>query len=71
MTPPPATCLDCGLPYYEFGADTVLQRSQWLLIHPAEDGLLCANCIIQRASKIPGFISGVLVLEFAPGGGNG
>ena len=47
-------CLDCGLPYSEFGLDNHVPRSQWLEIHPEENGVLCANCVVKRASRIPG-----------------
>jgi len=48
-------CPDCGLPYRDFGLDTALSDEQWLMIHPENDGngVLCANCIIRRASKLP------------------
>jgi hypothetical protein len=37
--------------------DTVLPTEQWLMIHPeGEGGILCANCIVKRASKLPGAI---------------
>ena len=49
-----AKCLDCGKPYADFGLDLLLPRSQWLAIHPDDHGLLCAGCILARASKIPG-----------------
>lgn len=41
-------CLDCGLPYSQFPLDVILPRSQWLEIYPAENGLLCAACIMRR-----------------------
>lgn len=50
-------CLDCNLPYEEFGLDTTLSNKQWLMIHPGGDGLLCANCIAKRAGKIDGAIA--------------
>jgi hypothetical protein len=49
-----AACHDCGMKYG--GADwrdTVLPDDQWDLICP-EGGILCANCIIKRAAKVPG-----------------
>jgi hypothetical protein len=60
-------CDDCGLPYSEFGIDTVLPNLQWLAIHPAgEGGLLCASCMVKRAAKLPGIIAARMVFEFAP-----
>lgn len=65
MTEP--KCLDCGLPYEEFGLDTTLPNGQWLLIHPeGHDGLLCANCIVKRAAKIPQVIAVRAVLDIQP-----
>lgn len=59
-------CLDCGKPYSEFGMDVLLPRSQWLDIHPDENGLLCAQCIVNRVSKLPGSIGIHAVIEIAP-----
>ncbi len=59
-------CLDCGLPYSDFPLDTHLSRSQWLEIHTDEGGILCANCIVKRAAKIPGAVLVHLVVEIAP-----
>lgn len=61
-----AACLDCGLPYADFPLDLVLPRSQWLEIHPAEHGLLCAACIVKRASKVPGCTVVHAILEISP-----
>ncbi len=47
-------CDDCALPYAEFPLDLVLPDEQWEAIHPAEAGVLCAQCIVRRASKVPG-----------------
>lgn len=52
-----AECLDCGRDYSGFGLDTVLTQKQWLMIHPEGfHGLLCASCIVTRASALPGVI---------------
>jgi hypothetical protein len=59
-------CLDCGLPYSEFPLDVVLPRSQWLDIHPAEHGVLCAACIVKRAAKMPGATCVHAIIEIAP-----
>jgi len=56
MTHLKAECLDCGKPYSEFGLDMLLPDEQWLMIHPEKDGLLCASCIVKRASKLPAAI---------------
>ena len=59
-----ATCLDCGLPYRDFPLDMILPDDQWLMIHPEGlNGLLCANCIIRRASKLPGITVIKAILE--------
>jgi len=47
-------CMDCGLPYEIFGMDAVMPRAQWLEINPDDGGLLCANCMVKRASKVKG-----------------
>ena len=43
-------CMDCGNEY-PFGLDMALPDQQWKFICPT-DGLLCANCISQRAEKL-------------------
>lgn len=60
-----AVCLDCKKPYEKFGLDIVLPHSQWLKINPEKDGLLCAQCIINRASKLKGIIVMHAIMEFA------
>lgn len=58
-------CEDCGLSYQEFSIDAVLPNEQWKLIHPeGSKGLLCANCIIKRASFLPHIIFARITLEF-------
>lgn len=58
-------CKDCGLKYEDFPIDTVLTKDEWLLIHPeGEGGLLCAGCIVKRASLLPGIICTLLTLDF-------
>src|SRR5688572_18140783 len=64
--PPPAVCLDCGMPYSEFPLDVLLPRPQWLEIHPDENGLLCAACIVRRCARIPGVTACHLIVEIAP-----
>lgn len=57
-------CLDCNLPYIEFGLDTTLTDEQWLLIRPEGlHGLLCANCISRRAEKLEGSIAIRAIIE--------
>lgn len=60
-------CMDCGKPYSEFRLDTTLPNDQWLMINGANrfNGLLCANCMVRRASELPGIIAARMVLEFA------
>lgn len=50
-------CLDCNLPYEEFGLDMTLPMKQWVMIHPEKYGMLCANCTVKRAEKIDGAIA--------------
>lgn len=59
-------CLDCGLPYEDFPMDMLLPRSQWLTIHPADGGLLCAQCIVVRAAKITRATAVHAIIEIAP-----
>lgn len=61
----PASCLDCKKPYSEFGMDILLPRGQWLAINPNERGLLCAQCIVNRAEKLNGAIVIHAVIEMA------
>ena len=47
-----AKCHDCGMRYGgDDWVDTVLTTEQWVMVFPEHDGILCANCIIKRASK--------------------
>lgn len=58
-----ADCEDCGLEYKNFGLDTVLTNEQWLMIHPeSTEGILCANCIVKRASCFRKVICAEMVL---------
>lgn len=60
-------CEDCGFPYTDFGLDTTVSNYQWSIIHPeSNDGILCAKCMVKRASKLPGVIAARMVFEFAP-----
>lgn len=59
-------CMDCGLPYEDFPLDVMLPRGQWLLIHSNDDGVLCAQCMVKRISKIPGATACHMVVEIAP-----
>ena len=60
------SCMDCQLPYEDFLLDTTLPHNQWSLIHDSEGGLLCANCMVKRASKIPGAIACRMVIDIRP-----
>ena len=62
-----ARCLGCGKPYSGFGMDVVLPRSQWCAIHPDEDGLLCAQCIVDRVhERIAGATVIHAIVEVSP-----
>lgn len=57
-------CKDCKKPYDDFGLDTVLPLLQWNEI--AVEGteiMLCANCIVKRASKFDKVIVAHMILE--------
>ncbi len=58
-------CLDCGKPYSEFPLDSTLPDEQWRMIHNSEGGILCANCMVARAAKLPGTIAVRMRIEFA------
>lgn len=59
-------CPDCGQEYADIMAlDLALPRSQWLSINPDEGGVLCANCILRRASKLPHVINLTAIITFA------
>ena len=59
-----ANCMDCGKDYKDFGLDIYMNDSDWIKIHPDKDGLLCANCIVKRASKIVGVIVMKMELDY-------
>lgn len=60
-------CKDCGMLYEHFGMDSHLPRAQWLEINNGEDGgLLCIQCIFNRASNIPGASVVHCIIEIAP-----
>src|SRR5512138_3482472 len=59
-----AECEDCGLPYNDFMLDVTLPDEQWLAIHPSGiNGLLCARCIVARASKLKNIVAVRAVLD--------
>lgn len=58
------TCIDCDRLYEDFGLDVVLSDEQWELIHPDEKGVICAQCIVNRAEKIKDVVTVNLTLEF-------
>jgi hypothetical protein len=66
MSATAAKCLDCGKPYSEFGLDMILPDDQWQRIHPEKDGLLCASCIVKRASQLPNAVVVSAVIECVP-----
>jgi hypothetical protein len=60
-----AACEDCNKLYSHFGIDTTLSNEQWLMIHPeSSEGILCANCIVERASRLSGVIAARMRLDF-------
>lgn len=56
-------CLDCGLLYDEFGMDTTLPNLQWKAIMGHEGGILCASCMVKRASNLRGVLAARMVFE--------
>jgi hypothetical protein len=65
MTDARVRCMDCGLDYEQYPLDVVLKKAQWLLIHPDDGGVLCANCIVGRAAKLPRVINLSVQITFA------
>lgn len=55
--PVPACCADCAKPYSDFPLDATLPHDQWERIMGSPNGLLCANCMVARASKLPGAVA--------------
>lgn len=61
-----AKCHDCGTLYgHSDWIDTILSNEQWGMIFPERDGLLCANCIVKRASRLTNVISVKMTILFA------
>lgn len=58
-------CVDCKKPY-PFGVDVFLPHSQWSLIAPEKDIILCANCIANRVGNLKGAILIHATVEFSP-----
>ena len=58
-------CDDCGKPYSEFGLDTTLPNNQWSDITMDGATLLCTNCMVIRASKLPHVIAARMVIDIA------
>jgi len=51
-------CMDYGADYEETMAISLLiPKTQWLRINPEDGGLLCANCMLRRASALPGAVN--------------
>jgi hypothetical protein len=63
-SPDPLSCMDCGLPYSMFSVDSTLPDEQWRMIHDSEGGLLCAQCMVERASKLPGVVAVRMRIDF-------
>lgn len=59
----PLSCMDCKMPYSKFPLDMLFPRGQWLAINPKDGGLLCANCMVKRASKLKGAVVVHAVVE--------
>jgi len=58
-------CMDCGIPYGTLSLDFAMPHEQWELVSGRTDGsgILCANCMLKRASKIPGVTVAKIVLN--------
>lgn len=63
-------CSDCSMPYGGDGwLDVTLPDDQWVLIQPRENGggILCANCIVRRASRLNDVEAVRAVIAFSHG----
>jgi len=62
-------CYDCGLPYRSFPLDVVLPDEQWNAISPTggHGCVLCAQCIVHRAAKLPGATVVHVTIEYQDG----
>ena len=58
-------CMDCGKPYSSFPLDVTIPDDQWRQIHDSKGGVLCANCMVARLSRLPGAIAVRARLEVA------
>jgi hypothetical protein len=56
-------CMGCGT--VDMPLDTVLTGKQWRMIRPEEGGVLCAACIVRRASRLPHVIGVCARIVFA------
>ena len=56
--------MDCGIEDAEM-VGMIIPRSQWLAIHPDDGGILCANCMVARAKKLPNEICITGIITFA------
>ncbi len=61
---PELHCMDCVVRYGDFPLDTTLPDAQWKQINPTEGGVLCASCLVSRASKLPGAVAVRAQIEF-------
>jgi hypothetical protein len=53
---PIAACEGCQRPY-PFGLDMTFPLEQWLAVSPSgQNGLLCPNCMVNRAAELPGAV---------------
>lgn len=55
-------CRDCGT--NDMPLDTSLTPAQWAMVAP-DGGMLCASCIVRRASNLPKVIGCCLRIVFA------
>lgn len=58
------SCIDCRTADGDRDG-IVIPRAQWLLINPDDGGVLCANCIVRRAKKLPDAINVTAFITFA------
>ena len=56
--------MDCGKPYDDFPMDSTLPHNQWLMIHDNFGGLLCAGCMVKRASSLPDVVAMRMRIDF-------
>lgn len=61
-------CKDCGQSINDLGMNTIMPDNQWYELccytGVGTDAILCPNCMVKRASKLPGALVTYLAIDF-------